>query len=203
MNYDPMCNETFHAKRGKGAFLNDNPIRVSDRPNLSKSVVGFDLSHAGDDGASNGLQVIQAMLNDVGSTWIMGSAALRISYAVAGRYDIYFNHGLEPWDQVAGLLLIEEDGGAVTDRTGSRAGLFSDGIITSSAGLHRVHASQRGHGMAQSNAPHRLENWGNRFTPVIHCHVERHRCIWSPWNNYRFADNQILRLRTQNCESWD
>ena len=183
--------------------MNDNPIRVSDRPNLSKSVVGFDLSHAGDDGASNGLQVIQAMLNDVGSTWIMGSAALRISYAVAGRYDTYFNHGLEPWDQVAGLLLIEEDGGAVTDRTGSRAGLFSDGIITSSAGLHRVHASQRGHGMAQSNAPHRLENWGNRFSPIIHCHAERHRCIWSPWNNYRFADNQILRLRTQNCESWD
>ena len=97
MNYDPMCNETFHAKRGKGAFLNDNPIRVSDRPNLSKSVVGFDLSHAGDDGASNGLQVIQAMLNDVGSTRIIGSAALGISNAAAGRHGIYFNHRLEPW----------------------------------------------------------------------------------------------------------
>ena len=103
VNHDPMCNEMFHAERGKGAFLNDDPIHVSDRPNLSKSVVGFDLSYAGGDGASNGLQVIQAMLNDVGSTPIMGSAALGISYAAAGRYDIYFDHRLEPWDQVAGL----------------------------------------------------------------------------------------------------
>ena len=116
--------------------MNDDPIHVSDRPNLSKSVVGFDLSYAGDDGASNGLQVIQAMLNDVGSTRIMGSAALGISYAAAGRYSIYFNHRLEPWDQVAGLLLIEEAGGVVTDRAGSRSGLFSDGIIASSAGFH-------------------------------------------------------------------
>jgi myo-inositol-1(or 4)-monophosphatase len=72
VNYDPMCNEMFHAERGKGAFLNDDLIHVSDRPNLSKSVVGFDLSYAGGDGASNGLQVIQAMLNDVGSTRTWG-----------------------------------------------------------------------------------------------------------------------------------
>ena len=154
VNYDPMCNEMFHAERGKGAFLNDDPIHVSDRPNLSKSVVGFDLSYAGGDGASNGLQVIQAMLNDVGSTRIMGSAALGISYAAAGRYSIYFNHRLEPWDQVAGLLLIEEAGGVVTDRAGSRAGLFSDGIIASSAGLH-AEFMRRTEGMAWRNPTHR------------------------------------------------
>jgi len=101
VNYDPICNEMFHSERGKVVFLNDDPTHVSDRPNLSKSVVGFDLSYAGDDGASNRLQVIQAMLNDVGSTRIMGSAALGISYAAAGRYSIYFNHRLEPWDRQA------------------------------------------------------------------------------------------------------
>ncbi len=66
----------------------------------------------------------------------MGSSALEISYAAAGRYDLYFHHQLEPWDQVAGLLLIEEAGGIITDRTGRRAGLHSDGLVASNATLH-------------------------------------------------------------------
>ena len=67
---------------------------------------------------------------------IMGSAALGLSYAAVGRTDLYFHHRLEPWDQVAGLLLVKEAGGVVTDRTGRRAGLYSDGIVASSRALH-------------------------------------------------------------------
>ena len=66
----------------------------------------------------------------------MGSSALGISYAAAGRYDLYFHHQLEPWDQVAGLLLVEEAGGIITDRTGRRAGLHSDGLVASNRTLH-------------------------------------------------------------------
>ena len=65
----------------------------------------------------------------------MGSAALGLSYAATGRTDLYFHHQLEPWDQVAGLLLVEEAGGVVTDRTGRRAGLYSDGIVASNRAL--------------------------------------------------------------------
>ena len=155
VNYDPMCNEMFHAERGKGAFLNDDRIHVSDKPSLSESVVGFDLSFAGDDGASNGLQIIQSFLSGIRTARIMGSSALGISYAAAGRYDIYFNHRLEPWDQVAGMLLVEEAGGIVTDRTGKRAGLYSDGIIASSAGLH-AEFMRRTEGMAWRNPTHRV-----------------------------------------------
>ena len=78
---------------------------------------------------------------------IMGSSALGISYAAAGRTDLYFHHQLEPWDQVAGLLLVEEAGGITTDRTGKRAGLYSDGIIASNAALHSEFMS-RTEGMA-------------------------------------------------------
>ena len=67
---------------------------------------------------------------------IMGSAALGLSYAATGRTDLYFHHQLEPWDQVAGILLAEEAGGVVTDRTGRRAGLYSDGIVVSNRVLH-------------------------------------------------------------------
>ena len=55
----------------------------------------------------------------------------------AGRTDIYINHRLQPYDQAAGLVLVEEAGGIVTDRQGYRAGLYSDGIIASSSPLHK------------------------------------------------------------------
>jgi myo-inositol-1(or 4)-monophosphatase len=66
----------------------------------------------------------------------MGSSALGISYVAAGRSDIYINHGLQPYDQAAGLILMEEAGGVVTDRNGYRAGLYSDGIIAGASPIH-------------------------------------------------------------------
>jgi myo-inositol-1(or 4)-monophosphatase len=130
VNYDPMRDEMFHAERGAGAFLNDEPIRVSERSSIEESVLGMDLSY-NDDGAVNGLQVILSLWPGMQTSRTMGSSALEISYAAAGRYDLYFHHQLEPWDQVAGLLLIEEAGGIITDRTGRRAGL-----VASNATLH-------------------------------------------------------------------
>jgi myo-inositol-1(or 4)-monophosphatase len=85
----------------------------------------------------------------------MGSAALGTSYAAVGRADLYFNHGLEPWDQVAGLPLAEEAGGRVTDRTGARAGLLSDGIIVSSP-APQADFMRRTDGMAWRERTHRL-----------------------------------------------
>jgi myo-inositol-1(or 4)-monophosphatase len=153
VNYDPMCNEMFHAERGKGAFLNDDPIHVSDRPNLSKSVVGFDLSYAGGDGASNGLQVIQAMLNDVGSTRTWGRRRWEYPTPPLGGTTYTSTTDWNPGTRWR-LLLIEEAGGVVTDRAGNRAGLFSDGIIASSAGLH-AEFMRRTEGMAWRNPTHR------------------------------------------------
>jgi myo-inositol-1(or 4)-monophosphatase len=154
VTYDPMRDEMFHAERGKGAYMNDAPIHVSDRSTLSESVVACDLSYTGDDGASNGLQIFQSLVSDIGAPRVMGSAALGLAYAAVGRFDFYFCHLLKPWDQVAGLLLVEEAGGVVTDRSGNRAGLNSDGIIASSAGLH-AEFMRRTDGMAWRKPTHR------------------------------------------------
>ena len=135
VNYDPLRGEMFHAERGAGAFLNDGPIRISERMSIEESVLGMDLSY-NDDGAVNGLQVILSLWPGMQTSRTMGSSALGISYAAAGRYDLYFHHQLEPWDQVAGLLLVEEAGGIITDRTGRRAGLHSDGLVASNRTLH-------------------------------------------------------------------
>ena len=85
----------------------------------------------------------------------MGSSALGISYAAAGRTDLYFHHQLEPWDQVAGILLVEEAGGIITDRAGKRAGLDSDGLIASNATIH-AEFMRRIEGMAWREPTHRL-----------------------------------------------
>ena len=135
VNYDPARKEMFEAERGKGTFLNDRAITVSERSAIGDSIIGMDLSY-NNEGAVNGLDVIRTIWPGMQTARIMGSSALGISYAAAGRTDLYFHHQLEPWDQVAGILLVEEAGGVITDRTGKRAGLYSDGLIASNSTLH-------------------------------------------------------------------
>ena len=65
----------------------------------------------------------------------MGSSALGMAYAAAGRVDLYFHHALSPWDTVSGLLLAREPGGEVVDRQGERAGLHTPSVIASSPRL--------------------------------------------------------------------
>jgi fructose-1,6-bisphosphatase/inositol monophosphatase family enzyme len=135
VNLDPEREEMFFAEKGKGAFLNDQPIRMSEKSAIEDCIVGMDLSY-GSEGAANSLDVVRSIWPGMQTARIMGSAALGISYAAAGRTDLYFHHRLEPWDQVAGMILVEEAGGVITDRAGRRAGLYSDGLIATNATLH-------------------------------------------------------------------
>ena len=146
VNYDPTRGEMFVAEKGRGAFLNGARLQVSSRTALEDSIIGLDLSYS-EYGGANGLDVLREIWPDMQTARIMGSAALGLSYAAAGRTDLYFHHSLEPWDQAAGLLLVREAGGVVTDRTGAPAGLRSDGLIASSETLH-AEFMRRTEGMA-------------------------------------------------------
>jgi myo-inositol-1(or 4)-monophosphatase len=154
VNYDPLRNDMFEAERGKGAFLNGERIAVSARTALEDGIIGMDLSY-NNEGAVNGLDVIRSIWPGMQTARIMGSSAMGISYAAAGLTDLYFHHQLEPWDQVAGLLLVEEAGGIITDRAGSRAGLYSDGLIASNGTLHAdfMHKTE---GMAWRRPTHEM-----------------------------------------------
>ena len=154
VNHDPWRREMFHAERGKGAFLNDDLIHVSERSTVEDGILGMDLSY-NNEGAVNGLSLIQTLWPGMQTARIMGSSALGIAYAAAGRTDLYFHHQLEPWDQVAGIVLVEEAGGIITDRTGKRAGLRSDGLVASSATLH-AEFMRKTDGMAWRRPTHRL-----------------------------------------------
>ena len=137
VTYDPVREEMFHVERGKGAFLNDRKLTISDNTSLSDSIFGTDLSNS-IEGAYNSLDVIRRVWPNMQTVRVMGSAALGICYVAAGRTDLFFHHQLGPWDQITGLLLVEEAGGLATDRTGKRAQLFSDGLIAANHTLHKL-----------------------------------------------------------------
>ena len=136
INYDPIRKEMFWGVKGKGAFLGQDKILVSTKNSLDSCLIGFDLSYS-DNGALNSLKVIENIWPDMQTARIMGSSALGISYVAAGRLDLYFHHKLSPWDIAAGILLVNEASGVISDRHGKSADLYSNGIIASNSILHK------------------------------------------------------------------
>lgn len=112
--YQPLSDELFVAERGKGAFLNGNPITVSPVENLENSILstGFPYNIA-----QNPFHCIDHFI-DIVKQGIpirrLGSAALDLAYTAAGRFEGFFEVGLSPWDCAAGILLVEEAGGAIS-----------------------------------------------------------------------------------------
>ncbi len=135
VTHDPMRDETFHAVKGQGSYLNGTPVSVSRRTSVAQSIVGFDIGGM-DSRALYALDMVLALWPGVQTVRIMGSAALGLAYASAGRVDIYFHHTLAPWDVAAGLLLVREAGGQVVDRKSlGPASLTSTGLVASSPQL--------------------------------------------------------------------
>lgn len=131
VTYDPIKEEIFTAELGQGAMLNGEPISVSTRNEIPDCVLGFDLGYV-DDKAATALDMIRSLWPGFQTMRLMGSSALGMAYAAAGRVDLYFHHSLSPWDSASGLLLAREAGGNVVDRQGEDANLFTPSVIVSS-----------------------------------------------------------------------
>ena len=131
VTYDPIKEETFTAEIGQGALLNGEPISVSTRDEIPNCLLGFDLGYV-DDKAATALDMIRSLWPGFQTMRLMGSSALGMAYAAAGRVDLYFHHSLSPWDSASGLLLAREAGGNVVDRQGKDANLFTPSVIVSS-----------------------------------------------------------------------
>ena len=134
VTYDPIRGEVFSAEAGKGAFLNDAPIRVSAKDEISECLLGFDMGYA-DQSAGRALDMVRSLWPGLQSIRTMGSSALGLAYAACGRLDIYFHHHLSPWDVASGLLLVSEAGGRTVDRHGNPASLENASVIASSSHL--------------------------------------------------------------------
>ncbi len=134
VTYDPVREELWTAQLGCGAFLNGQPIAVAQRGALSQSLLGCDLGYV-DERAGQALDLVRSIWPGMLTMRLMGSAALGLAYAAAGRLDLYFHHSLAPWDIASGLLLVREAGGAIVDKQGQPAGLHSPSVIAANPGL--------------------------------------------------------------------
>ena len=135
--YNPANDELFLAERGKGTFLNDTRLRVAGRRRLADSVITCGLPHIGRGDLELSRRELTAVQEHVAGLRRFGSAALDLAWVAAGRFDGYWEHNLSPWDMAAGILLVREAGGFVTDLDGSDAMFAKGDIIAGNETIHR------------------------------------------------------------------
>ncbi|BCJ89851.1 inositol monophosphatase [Terrihabitans soli] len=134
--YNPVNDELFTAERGQGAFLNDRRIRVAARQRLNDCVIGTGVTHRGKGDHDLFGRELKSVQTEVAGIRRMGAASLDLAYLAAGRLDGFWERDLKPWDIAAGILLIREAGGYVTDLNG-RDDMFEHGHLC--AGNETIH----------------------------------------------------------------
>ncbi|MGN6308995.1 MAG: inositol monophosphatase family protein [Xanthobacteraceae bacterium] len=113
--YNPATDDLFIAERGKGAFLNDTRLRVAARKQLHDCVIACGLPHIGRGDLPLSRDEMTALQPRVAGLRRFGAASLDLAYVAAGRLDGYWERNLKPWDIAAGLIMIREAGGVVSD----------------------------------------------------------------------------------------
>jgi myo-inositol-1(or 4)-monophosphatase len=127
--YDPSRNDLFTSTRGRGAFLNDQRIRVSKRTQLRSSLIGTGFPFRQFEHIDVYLAILRGMMGGAAGVRRAGSAALDLAYVAAGRLDGFWELGLSPWDIAAGALLVSEAGGLIGDLTGENQYLDTGNVV--------------------------------------------------------------------------
>jgi myo-inositol-1(or 4)-monophosphatase len=137
--YDPTRDELFHAEQGKGAFCNGKRIKVSDASTLNEAIFCTGFYYNRGKPMQDTLEAIHRFFK-AGIVGIrrLGSAALDLCNLACGRIDGFWEYLLSPWDYSAGMLIIEEGGGKLTDYTGKKPGIEPSSIVASNSTLHEI-----------------------------------------------------------------
>ncbi|MGI4946525.1 MAG: inositol monophosphatase family protein [Janthinobacterium lividum] len=123
MIYNPVNDEMFWAEKGGGAFLNERRLRVSGRREFKDALFATGIPFAAVSGARRlaFARTLGVLMPQVAGIRRFGAAALDMAWVAAGRFDGYWELGLKPWDMAAGLLIVREAGGFVTDPAGAES----------------------------------------------------------------------------------
>jgi myo-inositol-1(or 4)-monophosphatase len=135
--YNPANDDLFLAEKGKGAYLNDQRLRVAARKKLNESVIGCGLPHIGRGDFDVATQELSAIQPQVAGVRRFGAAALDLAWVAAGRLDGYWERNLSSWDMAAGMVLVREAGGFVTDIEGGDKIFETRDIIAGNDYIHR------------------------------------------------------------------
>jgi len=120
VTYVPLMNEMFHARKGNGAFLNGNPIRVSDRDGIDDALLAVGIPFGEKPRKDYFLREMDRLMPKVAGIRRLGAGAIDSAWVAAGRFDAYWEQSVAAWDMAAGALLISEAGGVVSDTAGHR-----------------------------------------------------------------------------------
>jgi myo-inositol-1(or 4)-monophosphatase len=134
--YQPLTDETFWAEKGRGAWLNERRLRVSSRRDLSECLIGTGIPHCGRGAPEAWAKIYDAVGSQVSGIRRFGAASLDFAWVAAGRMDGFWEDDLDIWDTAAGLLLIREAGGFVTDYRGSDRSFERREYVAGSAAIH-------------------------------------------------------------------
>jgi len=137
VTYNPANDELFTAERGKGAFLDGHRLRVAGRRRLVEAVIACGLPHHGKGDLALFRAEFAAIQDKIAGLRRFGAAALDLAWVAAGRLDGYWERDISPWDMAAGLLLVREAGGFVTDLEGGDAMLAKGNILAGNETMHR------------------------------------------------------------------
>ena len=136
--YDPFKDEMFAAEEGKGAKLNGLAIHVSNAKLLKESlIVSGTFHHPDSEIMDKFISILKKLSITARGVRRDGSAALDLCYVACGRYDSFWEYGLNPWDMAAGALIVKEAGGSVTNLTGGEFTPYKGELISSNGFIHK------------------------------------------------------------------
>ncbi|MCW5713654.1 MAG: inositol monophosphatase [Bauldia sp.] len=147
--FNPVTNELYVAERGAGAFLNDRRLRVAKRNELADAVIATGIPNRGRKGHAEFNKELPHLMQRTAGIRRCGAASIDLAWVAAGRFDGYWERGLKAWDIAAGLLLVEEAGGIVSDIDGGK-NMLGDGSVV--AGNNAIHKALRGELVAAHGA---------------------------------------------------
>jgi myo-inositol-1(or 4)-monophosphatase len=137
--YEPLRDEVFWAEKGQGAYLNQRRLRVSARQHLRDALIGTGIPFMGRGSAPENQRYIGelgAIMENVAGVRRWGTASLDLAFVAAGRFDGFWEHGLSPWDIAAGMVLVREAGGFVSEVEGGANMMKTGSILASNDHLH-------------------------------------------------------------------
>jgi len=135
--YDPVKDELYWAEKGQGAWLNDRRLRVSGRRRLDEVLLATGLAFKGRDKGESSLAELDRAMSETAGVRRFGSAALDLAYVAAGRYEGFWERNLGPWDVAAGIVLVREAGGFVSEIEGAGRPESGRSVLAANDLLHR------------------------------------------------------------------
>jgi myo-inositol-1(or 4)-monophosphatase len=136
--YNPISQELFHAVRGGGAFLGEEPIAVSRAKDLEHSLLATGFPYDRRQNSDNNYKEFTHLTHLTQGVRRLGSAALDLAYVACGRLDGYWERGIKAWDIAAGVLLVQESGGKVSGYEENQLDIFSSEVLATNGYIHSL-----------------------------------------------------------------